>query len=75
MALRIWIERDVFVFVEKARVMHLPGDGAGLACGGIFEIEDIDGLTLPSGCSTDIRRGSPAAASAVIATRLHAWGS
>src|SRR5579859_2847576 len=42
---RIRFNNDVFVFIEQAAVVHLPGDWADLAGSGILEIEDLLRLT------------------------------
>jgi hypothetical protein len=41
---RVYIDADVFVFVEETGVVHLPSDGAGFAGGGVFELENVDGF-------------------------------
>jgi hypothetical protein len=39
---RVEFDRDVFVFVEEAGIVHLQRDRADFSGGGIFEIEEFD---------------------------------
>src|SRR5258706_12160823 len=41
--LGVQLNGDVLVFIEQTCVVHLPGNWPGLACGGVPEIEHLNG--------------------------------
>src|SRR4051812_434306 len=54
--LRVDFDPHILVFVEQARVVHLPRDGAGFACGRIVEAQDFDPARAYGLCDSHPRR-------------------